>query len=119
MNLRGFKILLLEDEMLLMLDIKAMVEERGAQLHWSRSVQEASRLLDEVEISAAILDYVVVDGTADELCKELRKKEIPFSIYSGYDLRANGCRAELTVSKPASECELQSMLDTLCAAVSN
>ena len=52
-------------------------------------------------ITAAILDYRLQGGTADDLCKLLVQRKIPFVIYSGYPNVEGECNRWEIVSKPA------------------
>lgn len=116
LSLNGCDILLLEDEPLIMLDIKGLLEEVGARVHCARRLSEAILLLRTTRISAAVLDYVVTDGTADDLCEELKRRKIPFSIYSGRDLVDGTCSGGVILSKPSCVGDLMSMVRGLCVA---
>jgi DNA-binding response OmpR family regulator len=113
-SLSGFDILLVEDEPLIMFDITCALEDAGARVHCARRLSDAISLLGTMRISAAILDYVLSDGTADDLCEELRRRKIPFSIYSGYNSLHGTCSGEAILSKPSCAGDLMNMVRSLC-----
>lgn len=118
-DLRGFDILLLEDEPLIMLDTKCVLEAVGARVHCARQLSEAMLLLEGVQMSAAVLDYILADGTADELCEELKRRHIPFSIYSGFEGIDDMCSGGAVISKPVSATELTGVVWSLCLGDGN
>ncbi len=115
-ELRGFDILILEDEPLIMLDIECTLQDMGARVHCANRLTEAMLLLNKAPISAAVLDYLVSDGTADTLCGELQRRRIPFVIYSGYDYREGMCGRGGFLPKPASIEDMKQLVQTMCLA---
>lgn len=93
-------ILLVEDEPLILLSAQQLLEEEGAQVVATTSIPSAIELLHSERITAAILDYRLHGGTADDLCKVLVQRKIPFVIYSGYPNVEGECNRWEIVAKP-------------------
>lgn len=100
-RLASEKILLVEDEPLILLSGQQLLEDEGAQVVATTSISSAIELLHSEDITAAILDYRLQGGTADDLCRLLVDRKIPFVIYSGYPNVEGECNRWEIVSKPA------------------
>jgi DNA-binding response OmpR family regulator len=98
--LGGRVILIVEDEPLIALDIRAAFESAGAIVATASSVETARPLIDE-RLSAAILDIKLSDGECEELCRRLHERGIPFVIHSGKHRISDVCRHGIPVPKPA------------------
>ncbi|CFX02246.1 protein of unknown function [Candidatus Filomicrobium marinum] len=109
-NLEGYSILLVEDEPLIAMDIADELEGHGARVHNVPSVDEALTILASAAVSAAVLDYRLADGTADELCQRLTDMGIPFVIYSGYTEVEGVCGKWGVIRKPAAPNALVGMV---------
>jgi DNA-binding response OmpR family regulator len=102
-NLAGCSVLVVEDEPLIALGIKRCFEEAGAKVVVMRSLRDALVAVEEVTLSAAILDHALGDGDSSRLYKRLEQRDIPFVLHSGYsepDERISG--HGVMVPKPAS-----------------
>lgn len=84
-NLRGCKVLVVEDEMMIAMLIEDMLEELGCELIGPASkVERALELIASETIEIALLD-VNLDGQAtDAVAYELQRKGIPFVFATGY-----------------------------------
>jgi DNA-binding response OmpR family regulator len=100
-RLDGHIILLVEDEPLISVEIQSALEEAGGSVCPAYTVQEALDLLPQQTFTAAILDYRLQGGTADDLCRQLTERRIPFVIYSGYTNVEGECSKWEIVAKPA------------------
>jgi DNA-binding NtrC family response regulator len=109
-SLDGCDVLLVEDEPLVMLDIKCALEETGARVDCARSLSEARALVKVEKVVAAVVDYVLADGTADDLCSELKQRDIPFAVYSGYQQLDGSCSRGEVLSKPARPDDLVALV---------
>jgi DNA-binding response OmpR family regulator len=77
------RILILEDDPFIALDLSAIVEEQGYEVLGSfASVAAAARHLDE-PVDFALLDVDVADGKSFGLAAALRRRDIPFAFVSG------------------------------------
>ena len=82
---RGGRVLVLEDEPLLALDMAQALEEAGyAVIGPVRTLSDAMRLLDEVGCDAAVVDVNLGSTTSAPLASELRNRSIPFAAVTGY-----------------------------------
>ena len=81
------KILAVDDELLIVLDVEMSVREAGAAVIWSCStVDEAMKIAAKEDITAAVLDVRIGPGTPEPVAQQLRERGIPFLFYSGQDL---------------------------------
>jgi DNA-binding LytR/AlgR family response regulator len=77
------RILILEDDPLIALDLAAIVEAQGHEVVGSfPSVAAAAEHLDE-PVDFALLDIDVADGKSFGLATALRRRDIPFAFVSG------------------------------------
>lgn len=101
-RLEDHAVLLVEDEPLILMDIQQALQEEGARVIPASTVQEARDMLAAERITAAILDYRLQDGAADDICRELTERQIPFVIYTGDPDVKDACKNFDIVSKPAN-----------------
>jgi DNA-binding response OmpR family regulator len=108
-SLTGCLVLIAEDEPLIALEIKQGFEEKGAKVIMAQTLSEALLGVEDAALSVAILDHGLADGDSHKVCERMKERNIPFIIYSGYDLDEDA-RGGVHVKKPAS-------MSTLVAAV--
>lgn len=73
------KILVYEDELLIYLDLKTIVERIGCVAFRAAISGDAFSLIQGVGIDGAMLDYQLLAGaTSDDVAEELIKRGIPF-----------------------------------------
>ena len=81
----GPRCLIVEDEVLIALSIEGYLEDLGYEAEGPFTAGAAAlSWLETHTPQAAILDYGLADGACSELAHELRRRGIPFVIYSGY-----------------------------------
>ncbi|RUV16807.1 MULTISPECIES: response regulator [unclassified Mesorhizobium] len=111
-------VLIVEDEYLIAMDLKFMLERRGWRVMGPvATVAEASRLLESELPSVALLDVNLGDELVTPLAEELSSLNVPFALASAYD------RPELVggavlgdapnVGKPTPETRLLGVLTKL------
>ena len=105
--------MIVEDEAIIAMSLEDALVEEGFRIVGPFSAcAEALRALADVVPDLAILDAVLSDGPCLELARELRRRGVPFMIYSGAEEFRNSAR-ELDgvpwVEKPAP---LQAVLNT-------
>ena len=110
-GLRGRSILVVVDEPLIGMDIRAALEGAGAQVTQTTTVRHALILIEHDGLAGAIMDHALPDGESTEVCLRLKARGIPYVTYSGYD-PVEGCLGAPHVSKPAT-------MDTLLTALSD
>jgi CheY-like chemotaxis protein len=78
-TLNGARILVAEDEPLIVMELTQMIEEAGGIVAGSaRSREEAMLLADESNAHAALLDVRLRDGTTFDVAAKLAARGIPF-----------------------------------------
>jgi DNA-binding LytR/AlgR family response regulator len=82
--LGGLSVLLVEDDFLLLSELEAVLHDAGAATVYScRTVGEAIALVDERNVSAAILDVRIGRESAGPVARKLAQHAIPFMFYTG------------------------------------
>jgi DNA-binding response OmpR family regulator len=81
--LKGKKILVAEDEPLIGLDLCTLLNEAGGRTSLFDSWGNATDALRADSFDAAIVDNSLIDGPSDALCALLKKRGIPFLLYTG------------------------------------
>ena len=108
--LRGRSILVVEDEPLIGMDIRAALEEAGAYVTATTTVRHALILIEHDGLAGAIMDHALADGDSTEVCVRLKARGIPYVSYSGYDPEEGAILDAPHVSKPAT---METLLSTL------
>lgn len=118
--LDGLRILVVEDEPLIALQLEIVFEDAGADVLLSRKVSHAMDLIETRRIDAAILDVNLGSGiTCEPIAERLRAKGIPFALHSGDLARLGELVVEIgapVLSKPASEASLLAAVAALVPA---
>lgn len=84
-DLRGKRILLVEDEPLVAMDLEWQLSEAGCEIVGpAASVEMARQLVAEAAFDAALMDANLGGHPVDELAATLTSKQIPFAFASGY-----------------------------------
>ena len=103
--LRGARVLLVEDDILLLMELEAILREAGAEIAGCcRTVREALAVAERNGVAVAILDVRVGRETIAPVARQLTDHGTPFIFYTGQvendpDLAEwTGCRV---LSKPA------------------
>lgn len=102
-ELTGFKILIVEDEPIVALDIVSAFEEAGASVSVATTLTEATSIVEQGGLSAAVLDF---GQDSNELCTRLRERGSPFVLYSGYGIFGDTCVGGVVIPKPAAPAAL-------------
>ena len=101
--LAGCTVLVVEDEPLVALDIADAFKGAGAQVIVSRTLQDALRQAATANLTAAVIDHALHDGvTTSDVCAQLKERDIPFIVYSGFSKLEGACAEGELVHKPAS-----------------
>lgn len=102
-GLVGRSVLIVENEPLIALELKELFEAEGANVHLASTVTDASCLIKQATLSAAVLDLGVIgDDDTTQLCRTLRAYSIPFMYYTGLDGLDEKSLGAPILSKPAS-----------------
>jgi DNA-binding response OmpR family regulator len=105
-DLTGLRVLIVEDDPLLLMELELVVSEAGAVIAGlCRSVDEAMPAIEGGGLDAAILDFGLGRGTAAPLAERLAAAGVPFCFYTGQvsnDPRLAAWRDCVLVQKPAA-----------------
>ena len=77
------RVLLLEDEPLIAIDVAEELEEAGFEVVSVRSTNEAVEWLGAHDPDLAILDVALPDGDCQPVAKALKSRGVPFLVHSG------------------------------------
>jgi PAS domain S-box-containing protein len=81
----GKRVLVVDDEPLIAMDIVASLEDEGCEVIGpAATLDKALALINAVEIDAALLDANLAGSPVDALAAALAKRSIPFAFVSGY-----------------------------------
>ena len=109
--LRGRSILVVDDEPLIGMHIRAALEDAGAFVTATTTIRHALILIEHDGLAGVILDHALGDGNSTEVRVHLKARGIPYVTYSGYDPE-EGTPDAPHVSKPGT-------METLLTALSN
>lgn len=85
-ELAGLRVLVVEDEFLIALDIEDALAELGCEVAGPvASVTDALDLLEQAGCDLAVLDVRLGDGSTAPVAQILRRRGIPFVVLTGYD----------------------------------
>jgi len=80
-----YRVLLVEDDFLVGMNLKQMLERLGCEvLGPVATVEEARNLIEHEQVDAAVLDINIIGGTSVPLAERLRDQERPFFFVTGY-----------------------------------
>jgi len=91
-SLAGRSILIVEDERLIAPHLVKAFQQAGAIVLAPRSLDNATPLVEQDELSAAVVDFGLGAHNADALCLRLEQWNIPFVPHSGYSHRGSETR---------------------------
>ena len=111
--------MIVEDQALIGMSLEAFLEDAGfnvAGIFMSNT--HALQWLEEDVPDVAVLDIMIRDGTSLEIARALKRRGVPFAIYSGLPPKGD-CPTELQdvpwLEKPVSRETLVSVLGQLTA----
>jgi DNA-binding NtrC family response regulator len=102
--LEGLRILIVEDDAILLMDLEQILQGAGAEIVLCRSVSEALVALAQDRIAAAVLDFRIGHETIAPVARQLSQRGTPFIFYTGQlagDLALAEWRRSKVVIKPA------------------
>jgi two-component SAPR family response regulator len=112
-ELSGLRLLLVEDESHVAMLVEDMLADMGCHVVASVArVSEALKLIEAMDIDAAVLDVNVAGEKVFPVAEKLRELAIPFVFATGYG--ADGVREDLrihpVVAKPFPQSQLEMAL---------
>jgi CheY-like chemotaxis protein len=111
-ELRGCKVMVVEDEPLEAIDYCDRLTEAGAEIVGPfRLVSEALDVVGKQPVDVALLDYALADQNSEELQTALETRDIPFVVLTGYPrVLVRRDNHQVVLSKPISD-------DLLCMTI--
>ena len=82
--LRSVRILLVEDDPLIRLDLEASLSELGAVVTAAADVRKALTAIETSTLDFAVLDFELGAETSEAIAEAARARNIPFLYLSGY-----------------------------------
>ena len=111
----GLRILVVEDELLIAMDIAQALERAGANATMTTTVRHALILIEHDGLSGAIMDHGLTDGDSLQVCARLKERGIPYLSYSGYEPVPGASKDAPFITKPVSMDVLMSAMEELLA----
>lgn len=113
------KILLLEDEPLIGIDLECVLVDSGYEVAWIRTCDEAiNYLVSHNDVDLVLMDIELSDGPCAAVARVVKSRRIPFVVHSGHGLNSDDVDAVFHdapwIAKPA---EFHFLLSTLKALV--
>lgn len=118
-RLEGRRILVVEDEPLIALEVEALLAGFGCIVVGpAETVEAAERLIGEVSIDAALLDANLGGYPVDRLIAVLQRIKVPFAFATGYGREAlpSGIGDAPVLTKPFAAAELRTALASILPA---
>ena len=114
--LRGKRFLVVEDEPMVAIDIRACLTRAGCEvLGPAGTAPEAQLLIEQRNFDAALLDLNLEGNSSEELAQELTRRNIPFAFVTGYRRSAlpPAFRDSIMLAKPFESEQLISIAEAL------
>lgn len=85
MNLKGKRVLVVEDEVLLAMMLEDVFSDVGAHVVGpAATVEQAIELIASEDIDVALLDVWLRDQRSDPIAETLRQRGVPYVLATGY-----------------------------------
>lgn len=115
-HMNGMKILVVEDQSLIALDMENTLRKLGAEhIHLASSAPEAFEMIERSKPNLAILDFNLGDRTSENIAELLLKLKIPFLFTTGYSDRVlipEKLRDITIVRKPISDSAIAAAINS-------
>jgi DNA-binding response OmpR family regulator len=117
-GLRGARVLVIEDEPLIALDLRSLLGIEGAEvLGPACSLAEGLRLAGGGDVDVALLDVRIGSETAIPIAEALRERGVPFAFYTG-QIECDALRRDWpeapVIAKPSPARQLVAAIERLC-----
>lgn len=119
--LNGHRILIVEDEPLIALDLEAEFRDAGAETIIAATLSEALNAAELEGLTGAVLDLGLNGQSVRGVAGRLSERGIPFVFYSGHEetTTARGWAQAPVILKPAASGQLIDMLIRVMDAKNN
>jgi DNA-binding response OmpR family regulator len=115
-SLKGKRILLIEDEPLVSMDMETSLTAAGCEVIGpAGTIADAKLLVEDGNYDAALVDANLAGYPVDELAAVLTRKNCPFAFVTGYGREAlpRGFRDAVLLGKPFSQDQLLVIVEAL------
>jgi PAS domain S-box-containing protein len=115
-SLKGKRILLIEDEPLVSMDMESSLTAAGCEIIGpAGTLEDAKLLVEDANYDAALVDANLAGYPVDELATALTQKNCPFAFVTGYGREAlpSGFREAVMLGKPFSQDQLLTVVEML------
>jgi PAS domain S-box-containing protein len=115
-TLQGKRILVIEDEPLVAMDMESTLTAAGCKVVGSAATLERAKLLiEESNCDAALLDVNLAGQPVDQLATLLTRNNLPFAFVTGYGREAlpSGFRGAVVLGKPFGADQLLATVEVL------
>lgn len=115
-GLRNARVLVVEDEPLVAMDVVMALADAGCDVVGpAATLEKAKSLIGDREIQAAVLDANLAGLPVDELAAELKRRDVPFTFLTGYgrESLSDEFRDAPLLEKPFSPKQLLEMINQL------
>ena len=119
-NTKSLRILVVEDEPLIGMDIECTVEQLGHEVIGPvADLAHALVLAADCTIDCAMLDINIRGGKSYPVVELLLKRDVPVLLLSGYGVQTlpESLQEQRRLSKPFTSDQLEEEIDKLCARV--
>ena len=116
-SLRGKRVVIVEDEPLVSMDLESTLTACGCEVVGTAgTLEKAKAVVERVTCDVALLDLNLAGQSVVEIAAKLTQKNIPFAFVSGYgrDGLPQGFQDTLIVPKPVSNDQLIATVERLC-----
>jgi DNA-binding response OmpR family regulator len=115
-ELRGRRVLVVEDEVLAARDYCRNLQEAGAEVVGPfHTVDDALDCVGNARIDVAVLDYALADRNSDDLQNVLESRKIPFVVVTAYPrVLVRRSENQKVLSKPISPNKLCESVRAAC-----
>ena len=115
---RGRRVLVVEDELLIGLDLQATIEKAGHDVIGPvPSIRKALAAIEKDAPDAALLDANLAGVSSLPVAEALKLRDIPFGVVSGYaslDAEGEALRGAPRLDKPFDASEVVRLLQRIC-----
>lgn len=111
MGVKGARLIIVEDEVLLALDLQDMLEDMGCLVVGTAGRLEEALVLAEIEFDLALLDMNLGGARIDPVAQRIAERGIPIIFITGYGQRTmpRGIMAPV-LDKPCSQDALRPLV---------
>jgi PAS domain S-box-containing protein len=115
-GLSGVRVLVIEDEPLVAMDIASRLSEAGCEVIGpAGTLEKAKSFIESAELDAALVDANLAGDPVDELAAALTRRKVPFAFVTGYGREAlpQGFREAAMIGKPFTEKALLTTIERI------